>query len=348
MLCQKKCGRIIYITLPARAKTSGLAELFGAFYSVNQLFWVAQSMAMFLPLGIFALIAGAPLSQGVLRNEENGATLTCPYHGWRFSADTGGCALIPAISSKDKFDQHRLSVKKYNVCESGGLIWIYHGKGPLEQSRPPILALTNDPGSITTISVSASFDEAVIGLIDPAHTPFVHRNWLWRDGKPLVEKEKHFEPTELGFKMPAHKPSSNSRIYNFLGGAPTTEIRFELPGLRIETIKTSLATIIGLTTITPTDNGKVDLRHTLYWDLPLLNLGKPFIKKLVRDFLKQDANILTAQHNNISTRNFKPLYAGEPDIPAQWYFKLKRAWAQRAEDAPFINPLTEAVLHWKT
>jgi nitrite reductase/ring-hydroxylating ferredoxin subunit len=37
--------------------------------------------------------AGGPLSEGTL----DGATLTCPWHGWSFDVRDGGCAVDPAL-----------------------------------------------------------------------------------------------------------------------------------------------------------------------------------------------------------------------------------------------------------
>lgn len=87
----------------------------------------------------------------------------------------------------------------------------------------------------------ANYGETVIGLMDPAHGPFVHRAWWWRFGASIHEKAKAFAPSELGFAMVEHVPSSNSFAYRILGGKPTTEITFRLPGIRIERISVGAA-----------------------------------------------------------------------------------------------------------
>jgi phenylpropionate dioxygenase-like ring-hydroxylating dioxygenase large terminal subunit len=55
-------------------------------------------------------------------------------------------------------------------------------------------------------------DHAVVGLMDPAHGPFVHRAWWWRSRRSIHEKEKRFEPAPLGFRMCRHAPSANSPL----------------------------------------------------------------------------------------------------------------------------------------
>jgi hypothetical protein len=176
----------------------------------------------------------------------------------------------------------------------------------------------------------------------------VHRQWWWREGAGLKNKTKNFEPTALGFKMPAHAPSSNSRIYKFLGGAPTTEIEFRLPALRFETIRAGKRTILSFTAMTPQAPGATDITHVIYWDMFVLNLLQPALQSMAENFLAQDARILTAQNLNLSLKAHRPLYLGDPDEPAKWYLRLKRGYAEKAPGAPFVNPLAPAVLRWRT
>ncbi len=293
----------------------------------------------------------APLSGGrIVAGPRGEALVECPYHGWRFGAEDGRCALIPALSEHDAFaGTEKIAVRAHPVHEANGLVWIFHGEGP-PSTPPPDIGLPAHfrPRTVTQVRARGPYDEAVVGLIDPAHTPFVHRQWWWREGKAAMEKEKHFEPTPLGFRMPAHRPSSNSRIYDFLGGAPTTEIEFRLPGLRLETVRNDRYLILGLTAITPTEAGENLITHVLYWDSPVLSALTPVVSAMARSFLSQDGAILNAQGDNLARVEHRPLYAGEPDTPAQWYFRLKRAWRTRDRKAQFVNPLSAQTLRWRT
>ncbi len=53
----------------------------------------------------------------------------------------------------------------------------------------------------------------IIGLMDPAHGPFVHRAWWWRSAASIHEKVKRFEPLDDGFRMASHATSKNSAPY---------------------------------------------------------------------------------------------------------------------------------------
>ena len=93
-----------------------------------------------------------------------------------------------------------------------------------------------------TADLPCSVDHGIIGLMDPAHGPFVHQAWWWRSRDSIHEKQKNFEPIPNGFRMSAHTPSSNSAPYKLLrlyadAESITTTIDFVLPNLRLETIR---------------------------------------------------------------------------------------------------------------
>ena len=292
----------------------------------------------------------APLSAGRICEAGGDATVECPYHGWRFRARDGACAAVPALIDGDA---SKISVQRYPLHEANGLIWIYKAgdlRGGVTIDVPPEIGLAQSfrPRIIARTLAEGPYDEAVIGLVDPAHTPVVHSQWWWRKGAEPKEKTKTFEPTALGFKMPAHAPSSNSRIYRIFGGAPTTEIEFRLPGYRLETIRTRKNTVLGLTCITPTEDGKADITHMIFWDMPLLTFIQPVAQSMAQNFLAQDGAILRAQNRNLSRHDHRPLYLGDPDEPAKWYMRLKRAYAARAPGEAFLNPIEGGRLSWRT
>jgi len=278
---------------------------------------------------------GAPLSKGCLHEERGVAKIACPYHGWQFDAKTGACTHIPALSENDPQDYSSIRVRSYPVEEKNGLIWIFLADtnanegaallSPFDVGIPDHFK----PKSVTIVEALGPYQEAVIGLVDPAHTPFVHQQWWWRKGRAAQEKIKNYVPLDYGFRIPGHPPSSNSLVYKMLGGAPTTQIDFLLPGLRIETIRNDKATIIGMTAITPLEKGRSQITHLLYWDKALLSFLKPMIDAMASSFLMQDAMILRAQATNLDHYNHHPLYLGDPDLPAKWLFLLNRAWREQ-------------------
>ncbi|MFP3944721.1 MAG: Rieske 2Fe-2S domain-containing protein, partial [Alphaproteobacteria bacterium] len=141
---------------------------------------------------------GVPLSAGRLCEKGEtvdgrrleGTQVECAYHGWRFGTD-GRCAAIPSLTADQRMELERIRVWRYPVAERNGNIWIYmpeRAQGPLvedtpdPETPPPELpgVGARRPGMIERMAFDCHVDHAVIGLMDPAHGPFVHRAWWWR------------------------------------------------------------------------------------------------------------------------------------------------------------------------
>ena len=141
-----------------------------------------------------------------------------------------------------------------------------------------------------TADLPCNIDHGIIGLMDPAHGPFVHQSWWWRSRASIHEKEKHFEPIEGGFRMTAHQPSANSAPYKLLGvyGEPiTTTIDFVLPNRRYEIIRCGEKWFASLTTVTPTveNNCRIDVcaAWNVFLNVPFLTpIAKFFGRRFVR------------------------------------------------------------------
>src|SRR5437763_1006796 len=63
------------------------------------------------------------------------------------------------------------------------------------------LAVFSEKYKITHLSceLPSHIDHGIIGLMDPAHGPFVHQSWFWRKRASIHEKAKQFEPIPNGF-----------------------------------------------------------------------------------------------------------------------------------------------------
>ena len=288
---------------------------------------------------------GVPLSAG--RIMPDGA-VECPYHGWRFKRD-GVCSMIPSLVEGQDLDPAKIRVRSYPVREQDGLIWVYMAAKPGSEpkSEPPRIPVENAVPRWTEIQTfHCSIDHAVIGLMDPAHGPYVHAHWWWKK-TPRV-KEKHYAPLPTGFVMTAHKPSKP--VYSLLGDV-TTEITFELPSTRFEIIDGSLFgkkfRVLGLTVCTPRDADKTDTIQVFYWPA-WLGFIRPFFMALGRTFIGDDRKIVELQREGLK---FNPnlMLIQDSDQPAIWYHRVKKAWAESVEKGtPFVNPVQERVLRWKS
>lgn len=240
---------------------------------------------------------------------------------------------------------------KIPCCVSEDLIWLFLASVERQNIDPgPVPTFGGPKGKVRfmeKVIIPAHQDDAVYGLLDPAHTPFVHRSPLWRGSGILKEKRKVFEPSDFGFTMMPHEPV-NSHIYKVIGGAISVRIAFRLPGLRAEYIQNSMHTVLGLTALTPIDHENTVLRQLFYWDTPVLDAARPFATLFARPFLKQDVNIMALRRKNLSHAK-KGLLLGDSDKQFLWYLKLKKSWEAcgRCPNA-FQNPLEPAILRWRT
>ena len=292
----------------------------------------------------------APLSAGRIRGSE----VECPYHGWRYRTD-GQCVHIPSVLQDQDIAVGNIRVASYPVREQDGLLWVFMpskaGEHPLLD--PPRIPIGAGDGQARPRFVEAQIfpcevDHAVVGLMDPAHGPFVHRSWWWRTEDSIHPKAKLHVPSERGFTMVGHKPSSNSFLYRILGSGLSTEIRFELPGLRFELIRAGRREVLGFTSVRPLDAGNTLVTQIFYWTMPALVLIKPFFRPFARAFLAQDRKIVELQHEGLK---FSPpqMLIQDADVPALWYHRLKKAWAESvANGTPFVNPVQERLLRWRS
>ena len=288
---------------------------------------------------------GVPLSAGKILP---GGAVQCPYHGWEFGTD-GVCSLIPSLVEGQEMDCSKVRVRSWPVREQDGLIWVYaaHRPGEAPKTEPPKVDVpVNKIRWCETQRFRCSIDHAVIGLMDPAHAAYVHDHWWWKS-KPRL-KEKRYAPLPMGFVMVANRPAKPA--YALLGDV-TTEITFELPSTRFETVRGTLFgrafKVVGLTVCTPRDADNTDIIQVFYFPW-WLSFILPLFWLLGPTFIADDRKIVELQRQGLK---FNPnlMLIQDGDQPAIWYHRVKKAWMESTENgAPFVNPVRERVLRWRS
>lgn len=295
-----------------------------------------------------------PLSAGQVVANNGVQTIECPYHGWRFGASDGVCKLIPSLVEGQPYEASRIRVRHYPTHEANGIVLLFVATDAREISEPPPppdfgLADFVTPKFVIDRIFAATMDNAVVGLMDPAHVPYVHNQWWWRPpsaGRKL--KEKRFVPRERGWAIERHKPASNSLAYRYLfGGDVTTEICFMLPGFRWEIVENARSRLFTLTCLTPENENSTRITQVTYWKhAPLLDAMKPILIPAAEKFLDQDGRMVDLQNSGLA---YGPsmLWIDDIDVQAKWYLKLKKEWnASRSEARAFANPIEPTTLRW--
>jgi len=304
---------------------------------------------------------GIPLSYGRF----DGKTLECSYHGWKFEACSGQCVEIPSLTSQDKLKVERIFAGHYPCEERDGYFWVYMASRgrtaadntpgarlPEKIPAAPKLTVFSEKYRITHLDceLPSHVDQGIIGLMDPAHGPFVHQSWYWRSRHSIHEKEKKFEPIPNGFRMSPHTPSSNSAPYRMLqkytGEPVTTTIDFVLPNIRTEEIRSGKLWFSSRATVTPVRRDLCRIDFAAAWNLLL---PVPIFRIFAKKFLRQDQETMILQAEGLK-HNPRLMLIDDADRPAKWYFGLKANLLEsRRTGAAMVHPMNGPVtLHWRS
>ncbi|HKT73560.1 MAG TPA: Rieske 2Fe-2S domain-containing protein [Steroidobacteraceae bacterium] len=295
---------------------------------------------------------GIPLSYGHFDGEK----VECRYHGWQFDACSGRCVSIPSLNADSKLKIDRISAGHFRCEEHDGYVWVFVTSPAtrLAQEMPPAprLPLFGPKYSITRLEceLPSHIDHGIIGLMDPAHGPFVHQSWWWRSKRSIHDKQKQFEPIPNGFRMSPHSPSTNSAPYQLLkritGEPVTTTIDFVLPNQRFEEIRSGPYWFSSRATVTPVRRDLCRIDFVAAWNLPF---PIQIFRLFAQIFLRQDQQTMVQQAQGLKD-NPRLLLIDDADRPAKWYFGLKASLLEsRRTGAPMVHPLEGAVtLRWRS
>ena len=306
-----------------------------------------------------------PLSFGRV----TGSLVECCYHGWQFEGQTGQCRAIPSLVEGANVKVERIAAKSYRCAERDGTIWIYLPDPEARRDEAPAapeLPVFSERYRSTHVAAEfpSDVDQGVLGLLDPAHGPYVHQSWYWRSAHKLRDKEKTFEPIPNGFRMAPHAPSANSAAYKLLGvyGQPvTTTIDFVLPNQRTEIIRCGRLWFSNRTTVTPIRRDLCRLDFCAAWNLfRWVPFVTPVFRSFARRFIAQDQRnmqrqavglrYVSGQGSGQGQQGPQMILVGDADRQARWYFELKEALVRsRLTGEPMAHPLQGPVtLRWRT
>jgi hypothetical protein len=244
-----------------------------------------------------------PAVAGQLVTDPQGApAVACPYHGWTFRTGDGVCSAIPSMTADQAFDSTRIRVRRYPARESQGLVFVYMPSDPRwtgePESPPPAFegVVGGQPKLVDSVVFDSHLDHAVVGLMDPAHGPYVHQQWWWRSSTSMHDKRKRSNRA-LGFSMVRTRRPRTAGPTRCSGGAPETEITFRCR-LPLGALHRGSAPGDDLTCLTRWTRADPD-HPGCSGRPPALHLAEAAIRAGARRFLKQDGDMVNLQNEGL-------------------------------------------------
>ena len=293
---------------------------------------------------------GVPLSAGRVTPE---GTVECPYHGWRFKAD-GQCSLIPSLVGGEPIKPESIRVRAYPVREQDGLIWVYMA-APGRESIAARERAAARPGRRR--QPSALEREPDLPLRDRSRCdrtdgpraralrarPLVVARHAARQGealRPAPERLRDDAPRaeQDGLQAAGRRRLDRDHLRAALASASRTSPA-RLLGRRIA--------VTGSPPARRSTRETTQVTQIFYWPA-WLGFIKPFFRAMGPTFLGDDRRMVELQREGLK---FDPrlMLIQDADVPAMWYHRLKKAWSEStATGAPFVNPLKETTLRWKS
>jgi phthalate 4,5-dioxygenase len=136
-----------------------------------------------------------------LGRNENGY-IECLYHGWRI--DCTGRVIDTPVEPEESTFKHRVRATAYQTCEAGGVVWAYLGPAGRTPPPPTFHFTQVEPERVVAFRSlnSANWAQGVEGVIDSAHSNFLHKNGI-RPSKDVV--------TTIRGESFARRPSDDPR-----------------------------------------------------------------------------------------------------------------------------------------
>ena len=188
--------------------------------------------------------------------------LACPYHGFRFGTD-GECTAMPC-EPEGKPSRRDLSIRRYEVREHRGLVWLWHGDGASD--RPPLPWFEELPETDRH-----AWDHEIVwplpqlrvmeGMLDLHHVPFAHGRYLRGIGTRLDPYEVKVEGDTVrtfgALRRPGEGPERGFRA----------RIDARLPGLVLLRFGPRLS---GIVACTPVDREATWIFARYFVELPIV------------------------------------------------------------------------------
>lgn len=286
----------------------------------------------------------APLACGRVRD----GRLQCSYHGWTYAAD-GRVVDVPALGGPPE-PGTRAGVRAFHATERDGFVWV-----ALDDARPdvaPVAFPHLGERGWTSFAMKNRFaapvEDCLENFLDCPHATFLHRHWFRAPTAKRVRAtvrtladgavaEFFDEPREASLVWWLLAPRRGGMRHTDRFIAPrTSRVDYEFPNGLHYTITSSCTAVSGEETDVYT---VISFRYRRIG--PLVRLA---FEPLARRIIRQDVEMLAAQHRNVA-RFGGPRYAStRADLLGRHIRAWRRALA-RGEPPPAAGDALDVDIH---
>ncbi|MFN3462510.1 MAG: hypothetical protein ACK4X1_00410 [Terricaulis sp.] len=187
--------------------------------------------------------------------------------------------------------------------------------------------------------VEGDFDQIALTLAEPVNAPLIR--YRPRASESLSFCNTRYIPTAYGFTALNPDWPRPNPLGRFVGMQPERTVQFRLPAIRVERIAAAGRWIVCVTFLTPKSGRNHTLQTIVYSDIGALSPQRPLISLMARQMLSRHAHSIYTLISHAPPLSFEPLtLLGDPDMPAIWYFALKRELTRSAAALDgFLNPV---------
>ncbi len=119
--------------------------------------------------------------------------------------------LSPSLTADQNLKVDRIYAGSYACEEQDSFVWVFIPdpappsagfalRGEAPEPSPQIEKFSAKyKSAYLQAEMPVSIDHGIIGLMDPAHGPFVHQAWWWRTQHSIHEKKKTSSPSPMAF-----------------------------------------------------------------------------------------------------------------------------------------------------
>jgi nitrite reductase/ring-hydroxylating ferredoxin subunit len=207
-----------------------------------------------------------------------GATIRCPFHGWRFDGD-GSCAEIPYSDRTNR----RAVLRSYPTIERNGLVFAwYHPGGSPPRWEIPKVEQFGDPEWTDYVATSYTIrsipQEMGENSVDPAHFRYVHgTEYVATVEEYLTDGPRSVMRSKQGYVTPRGSVEGRIDVEAFGPGFGLTWFRGIIDALLV-------------TTTTPVDDESTIVRFHFTVKQPGGRLADAFISEIDKQ-VRQDIPI---------------------------------------------------------